>query len=287
MYSKNTKRYRRSRRLRKKTKKYTNRKKKVHFGGGCGASSAYTIQSRQKVHEDELNKIKQLKSKNKNKRKAISFHKAFRSEFNFMYDFNRNLIGYKSYSSTRVVSFPELELYKIFVISNSYSRVVGLGNYDHLTNAPDPNQKRDYESVIGRILLQNQPDEEEKFEYANLHYDTISFPDGSILVVDSLGIISDLQPSCVHVTEGISPEMVNVFCKHVLMNPHKYPRYDRTMHRDYGMLTIEDIHTIISSKIHRGQPSHGHADDGGDPGDAGDSDSDSGMRELVSRRHGH
>ena len=116
MYSKNTRRYRRSRRLRKKTKKYTNRKKKVHFGGGCAASSAYTIQSRQRVYKDELTKIKQLKSKNKNKRKAISFHKAFCSEFNFMYDFNRNLIGYKSYSSTRVVSFPELELYKIFVI---------------------------------------------------------------------------------------------------------------------------------------------------------------------------
>jgi len=274
MYFKNTKRYRRLTRLRKKTKKYTNKKKKVHFGGGCGASSAYTIQSRQRV--DELTEIKQLKSKNKNRRKAISLHKAVCSGFNFMYDFNRNLIVYKPYSFTRVVSFPDLDLYKIFVISNSYSCNVGLENYDQLTNAPDT-LKRDYESVIRKILLQNQPDEEGKFEYANLHYDTISLPDGSILVVDSLGIISDIQPSCVHVTEGISPEMVNVFCKDVLMNPHKYPRYDSTIHSKYGMLTIEDIHTIISSTIHRGQPSHVHADGSG-------SDSDSDMRQLVSRR---
>ena len=283
MYSKNTKRYRRSSRLRKKTKKYTNNKKKVHFGGGCGASSASTIQPRQRVYEDELTEIKQLKSKNKNTRKSISLHKAICGGFNFMYDFNRNLIVYKPYSSTRVVPF----LRKMFVISNNYDCEIGLENYDQLRNAPDT-LKRDYESLIGKILFQNQVDKKGSIEseLASIHYDMISLPDGSLLVVDSLGLISSIHPSCAHVTKGISPEHVNVFCKHVVMKPHKYPMYDRTMHRDYGMLTIEDIHTIISSKIHRGQPSHGHADDGGDPGDAGDSDSDSGMRELVSRRDG-
>ena len=82
-------------------------------------------------------------------------------------------------------------------------------------------------------------------ELAFIHYDMISLPDEmhTPLVVDSLGLISSVHPSCAHVTEGISPEEVNVFCKHVLMNPDEYPMYDGAMHRGSG--TLESLDIII------------------------------------------
>jgi hypothetical protein len=279
MYLKNTKRYMRLTRLRKKTKKYTNKKKKVHFGGGCGASKT---QWRTIVDEDELSTIKRLKQNSRGRgrgrprHRPISLDDAICGDFNFMYDFHRNLIVYTPYNSTRVVPF----LGKKFVISNNYACEIGLENYDQLPNASDT-LKRDYESLLGKILFQNQMDKKGSIEgeLAYIHYDMISLPDEihTPLVVDSLGIISSVHPSCTHVTEGISPEMVNIFCKHVLKNPDEYPMY-HTTHRDYGMLTIEDIHTIIS-RIPRGVVPEPYSDR------RSGSDSDSGSRrQLVSRR---
>jgi hypothetical protein len=270
MYLKNTKRYMRLTRLRKKTKKYTNRKKKVHFGGGCGASKT---QWRSIVDEDELLTIKRLKQngrvrgRGRRRHRPISLDDAICGNFNFMYDFHRNLIGYTPYNSTRVV--PSLK--KMFVISNNYPCQIGLEDYDQC----------EYKSLLGKILFQNQMDEKGSIqgEFAYIHYDMISLPDetDTLLVVDSLGIISSVHPSCAcaHVTEDISPEMVNVFCKHVLKNPDKYPMYHHTTHRDYGMLTIEDIHTIISRRPSVPEP-YSNSGSG--------SDSDSGSRRLLASR---
>ena len=199
-----------------------------------------------------------------------------------MYDFHRNLIVYTPYNSTRVVP----SLGKKFVISNNYACEIGLENYDQLPSAPDT-LKHEYESLLGKILFQNQVDKKGSIqgELAYIHYDMISLPDEmhTPLVVDSLGLISSVHPSCAYVTEGITPEMANVFCKHVLMNPDEYPMYHHTTHRDYGMLTIEDIHTIISRVSSVPEP-YSDSGSGSGSGSGSERGSERGSRRLLASR---